>query len=1100
MATPQQVEALIRQTAQQEGAADLADVLVAIGINETGLSPETPGDYVNGRPTSFGVFHENDGGRGRGLTREQREDVPAATRRLIAEFRAVAAKPENRGKDLGTLAVLTQRPAETHRPGYIQRVNQYLTGRGVPTTASPGTAQPAGQGGVPVATRTSLPAGYTGRGGGDVPMAVRVNQVSPGNPLAGASAGGSAWPLVGGKVSNQFGGKQGRSPGMTGPLPSSNVGVDIGGVPEGSAVTAPVSGTVVRVHQSQGTGNPNENGGYGGMVLLKGNDGYFHRLSHLQGGSVSVKQGDTVKVGQAVGKVGATGNTMGGGGGPYVHLDWEKFTTRSGNPEDRDGMAFADPTTAGTAAGGQGGQGVSNTAGTRLDPSSPEYQTKKQAAIKAELDKDSQLQDYKTRVSRAEAELAKDDEPLKKAREDLEAFNKAHPEFGGKAPPNWRPKPGQEGKTALFPFPGAVQAPDGRWYGAGQVEANPLYKEYTAAKSVINKYENEVEGVTNKDKERLENNWKLVQEERKLRDSRVEEITNRIGAEFDADQDRIASTSERPLVVDPTSGLVLGPDGKPVYQFPRDAKPGETFDVPGKGRYILEVGPDGKWVARELVPAANKDAGEWKDAGDRLVQVGPDGRETGRVINKGVLGDKPTVLGGADGPYLTIWNPFTGKIDKVKNEGFQEKPPTQVTAPKDASHIVRQGPDGKLIVEDNPAYDPSTRDVTGVSTISGKVYRVKPDGTATITDTLTPEERAVYDKGKLAELEGKGADTATKIIDAATKLRDAELKRRQQEIWERVQAAANDPNVSPDDIMGIIQSGAKDAEEWTKILDAHVRQKTAEETARANKAKEGIDIQNADRMLREGLYKDINETRAQRTNAQRAANEAIAGSGIIGEANSMNVLSAMAPQVGSDGIKRAGTIGLGVGAGAITPVQKTWEEHQAELQKLRDQMPSVRMADPNVKGPSFSMPRPKPGLVPPPVPGGSGVAADLEKIARDNLTKLLGGSGANGTAKPAEAQPAPTADPSVAHPAPQPAPTSAPIMGGQWGTAGPTPTEAGDPNAVGGSFDTTPGRLHIPAGIGTLLPEEERDQPVGVGGGGYSKPRFRAPRPKRRAA
>ena len=124
----QQAEALIRQTAQEAGAADLADVLVATSIQETGLDIYVPGD--NNR--SWGPFHEYDEGRGAGLTIAQRQDVPGATRRAIAEFRTMQKRYPNASP--GELAVYAQRPAQQYRPGYIAAVNksvqQMASGKG----------------------------------------------------------------------------------------------------------------------------------------------------------------------------------------------------------------------------------------------------------------------------------------------------------------------------------------------------------------------------------------------------------------------------------------------------------------------------------------------------------------------------------------------------------------------------------------------------------------------------------------------------------------------------------------------------------------------------------------------------------------------------------------------------------------------------------------------------------------------------------------------------------------------------------------------------------------------------------------------------------
>jgi hypothetical protein len=55
------------------------------------------------------------------------------------------------------------------------------------------------------------------------------------------------------------------------------------------------------------------------MTLLKGDNGYFYRLSHAQPGSVSARPGQRVEQGQYLQRVGVSGNTTG------AHLDYEKF-------------------------------------------------------------------------------------------------------------------------------------------------------------------------------------------------------------------------------------------------------------------------------------------------------------------------------------------------------------------------------------------------------------------------------------------------------------------------------------------------------------------------------------------------------------------------------------------------------------------------------------------------------------------------------------------------------------------------------------------------------------------------------------------------------
>jgi murein DD-endopeptidase MepM/ murein hydrolase activator NlpD len=142
----------------------------------------------------------------------------------------------------------------------------------------------------------------------------------------GAGYGGppqtdEVWPVAGhkwGQVNNPFGGPQARSAGATVALPSSNVGADLT-AQYGEAVVAPVSGTIEQVYDAQAEHNPNENSGWGGMTVLRGDNGYTYRLSHAAPGSVATRPGQRVAQGQQLQRVGISGNSTG------PHVDAEKF-------------------------------------------------------------------------------------------------------------------------------------------------------------------------------------------------------------------------------------------------------------------------------------------------------------------------------------------------------------------------------------------------------------------------------------------------------------------------------------------------------------------------------------------------------------------------------------------------------------------------------------------------------------------------------------------------------------------------------------------------------------------------------------------------------
>lgn len=173
------------------------------------------------------------------------------------------------------------------------------------------------------------PEGPVQRSEGDEgdPAWYRQYLASGGTPgAADASRGGedrgTVWPVAGerpGAVTNPFGARQSRAAGASIPLPASNVGADLR-ARYGAAVVAPVSGVVVEAFDAPNEEDRNLNHGWGGMVLIRGEDGYTHRLSHQQPGLL-VRPGQRVTAGQPVGRVGLSGNTTG------AHLDWEKFDT-----------------------------------------------------------------------------------------------------------------------------------------------------------------------------------------------------------------------------------------------------------------------------------------------------------------------------------------------------------------------------------------------------------------------------------------------------------------------------------------------------------------------------------------------------------------------------------------------------------------------------------------------------------------------------------------------------------------------------------------------------------------------------------------------------
>lgn len=165
------------------------------------------------------------------------------------------------------------------------------------------------------------------------------------------------WPVAGqqwGRVNNPFGGNQARSAGATVALPAYNTGADLTAA-YGAPVLAPVSGVIEETFDAPNESDRNLNHGWGGMTLLRGDNGYYYRLSHAKPGSVRVRPGQRVAQGEQLEQVGVSGNTTG------PHLDAEKF--------DRPGHFVDIAGGAGRAAGAVGSavQGAVQTTGAWVD-------------------------------------------------------------------------------------------------------------------------------------------------------------------------------------------------------------------------------------------------------------------------------------------------------------------------------------------------------------------------------------------------------------------------------------------------------------------------------------------------------------------------------------------------------------------------------------------------------------------------------------------------------------------------------------------------------------------------------------------------------------
>lgn len=115
-------------------------------------------------------------------------------------------------------------------------------------------------------------------------------------------------PTRGGVITSSFGERWGKN----------HNGIDIAGK-TGDSVSAAFDGKVKSAFY--------ERDGYGNVVILDHGDGLETRYAHMD--SIEVKEGDTVKKGELVGKVGSTGRST----GPHLHFELRA----NGKPIDPNG-------------------------------------------------------------------------------------------------------------------------------------------------------------------------------------------------------------------------------------------------------------------------------------------------------------------------------------------------------------------------------------------------------------------------------------------------------------------------------------------------------------------------------------------------------------------------------------------------------------------------------------------------------------------------------------------------------------------------------------------------------------------------------------------
>jgi murein DD-endopeptidase MepM/ murein hydrolase activator NlpD len=123
---------------------------------------------------------------------------------------------------------------------------------------------------------------------------IQAAQASSGTGGGTPSAAGLIWPVIG-PVTSPFGTRWGRM----------HEGIDIG-VPEGTAIRAAASGTVIYAGWM---------GGYGNLVVIDHGNGLATAYGHQS--SIAVGYGQSVSQGQTIGYVGSTGHST----GPHLHFE-----------------------------------------------------------------------------------------------------------------------------------------------------------------------------------------------------------------------------------------------------------------------------------------------------------------------------------------------------------------------------------------------------------------------------------------------------------------------------------------------------------------------------------------------------------------------------------------------------------------------------------------------------------------------------------------------------------------------------------------------------------------------------------------------------------
>lgn len=190
-------------------------------------------------------------------------------------------------------------------PGDLMETNGIADPRGVEVGAElfvPGAVHlvdvPPAPGGATPTTTTSTPTPTP------TPTSTSTPASTPPRPRTGSADTVLAWPLKG-VLYGRYGVRDGRR----------HDGIDIA-APEGTPVLAAAAGTVIYA---------GEQAGYGAIAILKHEGGLVTLYAH--NARLLVREGDRVKRGEPVARVGQTGKTT----GPHLHFE-VRDGTRPRNP------------------------------------------------------------------------------------------------------------------------------------------------------------------------------------------------------------------------------------------------------------------------------------------------------------------------------------------------------------------------------------------------------------------------------------------------------------------------------------------------------------------------------------------------------------------------------------------------------------------------------------------------------------------------------------------------------------------------------------------------------------------------------------------------